>query len=88
VAASDYKGPRDMQVPPGCNPNGLDMIHGPKAKNNGAGPRQILDAHLIQRFPMISDELDVVSVPLERLSPYLSMESKNTPIGFCMRLGH
>jgi hypothetical protein len=30
--ATDYKGSRDVQVPPGHNPNGLDTIHDPKAK--------------------------------------------------------
>jgi hypothetical protein len=35
MMATDYKGSRDVQVPPGCNPNGLEMIHGPKAKNGG-----------------------------------------------------
>jgi hypothetical protein len=36
----------DVQVPTGCNPNGLDMIHGPKVKNGT--PRQILDIQLFQ----------------------------------------
>jgi hypothetical protein len=36
--ATDYKGSRDMQVPPGCNPNELGTIHGQKAKNGGATP--------------------------------------------------
>jgi hypothetical protein len=31
--ATDYKGSRNMHVPLGCNPNGLDTIQGPKAKN-------------------------------------------------------
>jgi hypothetical protein len=31
VAAIDYKGSRDVQVPTGCNPNGMDTIHNPKA---------------------------------------------------------
>jgi hypothetical protein len=44
--ATDYKGSRDMQVPPECNLNGLDTIHGLKAKNSGAAPRQILDVQL------------------------------------------
>jgi hypothetical protein len=35
---------------------GLDMIHGPKAKNGGVAPRQILDVQLFQRFPLIPDE--------------------------------
>jgi hypothetical protein len=30
VVATDYKGSRDVQVPPGCSPNGLDTIHDPK----------------------------------------------------------
>jgi hypothetical protein len=29
---TDYKGSRDVQVPPRHNPNGLDTIHGLKAK--------------------------------------------------------
>jgi hypothetical protein len=41
--ATDYKGSRDVQVTPERNPNGLDMIQGPKAKNGGTTPRQILD---------------------------------------------
>jgi hypothetical protein len=32
VAATDYKGSMDVHVPPRDNPNGLDMIHDPKAK--------------------------------------------------------
>jgi hypothetical protein len=56
VVATDYKGSRDMQVPPGCNPNGLDTIHGPKAKNGSAAPRYILDVQLFQRSPLIPDE--------------------------------
>jgi hypothetical protein len=32
-----------VHVTPGCNSNGLDTIHGPKAKNGGAAPRHILD---------------------------------------------
>jgi hypothetical protein len=46
AVALDYKGSRDVQVPPGCNPNGLDTIHDPKAKNGSATPRQILDIQL------------------------------------------
>jgi hypothetical protein len=41
--ATDYKGSRDVQVTPECNPNGPDITHGPKAKNGGTAPRQILD---------------------------------------------
>jgi hypothetical protein len=39
VMATDYKGSRDVHVTPGCNPNGLDTIHSPKAKNGGVAPR-------------------------------------------------
>jgi hypothetical protein len=46
MVAIDYKGSRDVQVHPGHNPNGLDTIHGPKAKNSGAAARQILDIQL------------------------------------------
>jgi hypothetical protein len=45
-----------VQVPPGCNLNGLDMIHGPKAKNGGVAPRQILDVQLFQRSLLILKE--------------------------------
>jgi hypothetical protein len=41
--ATDYKGFGDVQVNLGRNPNGLDTIHGPKAQNSSAAPRQILD---------------------------------------------
>jgi hypothetical protein len=41
---------------PGCNPNGLDTIHGPKAKYGGVAPRQILDVQLFRRFLLILDE--------------------------------
>jgi hypothetical protein len=53
-----------VHVPPGCNPNGLETIHDPKAKNGGVAPRT----------PQL------VLVPLESISHYLSRESKNTPI--------
>jgi hypothetical protein len=53
-----------MHVPPGRNPNGLETIHDPKAKNGGIAPRT----------PQL------VLVPLESISHYLSRESKNTPI--------
>jgi hypothetical protein len=53
--ATDYKGSRDLQVPPRCNPDGLDTIHIPKVKNGGAAPGQILDVQLFQRFPLILD---------------------------------
>jgi hypothetical protein len=46
AVAPDYKGSRDVQVPPGRNPNGLDTIHDPKAKTGSATPRQILDIQL------------------------------------------
>jgi hypothetical protein len=36
AVATDYKGSRDVQVPYVSNPNGLDLIHGPMAKNGGA----------------------------------------------------
>jgi hypothetical protein len=45
-----------MQVTPECNPDGLDMIHGPKAKNGGATLRQILDVKLFRRFPFILND--------------------------------
>jgi hypothetical protein len=35
----DYKGSRNVQVPPIRKPNGLDMIQGPKDKNGSATPR-------------------------------------------------
>jgi hypothetical protein len=56
MMATDYKGSSDVQITSGCNPNGLDMIHGPKAKNDGAALRQILDVKLFQRFPLIPDD--------------------------------
>jgi hypothetical protein len=56
VVPTDYKGSWDVQVPSGCNLNELDTIHGPKAKNNGTAPRQILDIQLFHRFPLIPDE--------------------------------
>jgi hypothetical protein len=56
VTTIDYKGSRDVQGTPGCNPNGLHTIHGPKAKNGGAAPRQILDVKLFQGFPLIPDD--------------------------------
>jgi hypothetical protein len=46
VVDIDYKGSRDVHVTTGHNPNGLDTIHGPKLKNGGATPRQILDLQL------------------------------------------
>jgi hypothetical protein len=46
MMATDYKGSRDVQVTTGHNPNGLDTIHGTKAKNGGAAPKQILDVQL------------------------------------------
>jgi hypothetical protein len=46
--STDYKGSRDVQVTPGHNPNGLDMIHNPKAKNGSATTRQILDVKLFR----------------------------------------
>jgi hypothetical protein len=45
-----------MQVPHGCNPNGLDTIHIPNDKNGGATSRQILDVQLFWLFPLISDK--------------------------------
>jgi hypothetical protein len=56
VTDTDYKGSRDVQVTPGCNPNGLDTIHDPKAKNGGVAQRQILDVQLLQWFLLILDE--------------------------------
>jgi hypothetical protein len=77
-----------MQVPPGCNPNGLDMIHGPKAKNGGAASRQILYVQLFQRSLFIPNEFGHGPVPLERIPPYLSNESQNAPIGCRIRAEH
>jgi hypothetical protein len=45
-----------VQVPLGRNPNGLDTIHGPNAKNDGTTPRQILNVQLFWRFPWITVE--------------------------------
>jgi hypothetical protein len=59
--ATNYKGSRDVQVPHGCNPNGLDTIHSSKAKNGGATPRQILDIQLFQRFLLIPGEFGHVT---------------------------
>jgi hypothetical protein len=56
AAVIDYIGSRDVHIPPGCNPNGLDTIHGPKAKNGGTTQRQILDVQFFRRFPLIPDE--------------------------------
>jgi hypothetical protein len=39
MMATDYKESGDVQVTPRCNPNELDTIHNPKAKNGGAAPR-------------------------------------------------
>jgi hypothetical protein len=39
TVATDYKRSRNVDVPPGQNPNSLDTIHGSKAKNGGATPR-------------------------------------------------
>jgi hypothetical protein len=33
MAATEYKGSRDVQDPPGRNPNGLQSIHGPMGQN-------------------------------------------------------
>jgi hypothetical protein len=56
MAATDYKGSRKFSSTPGCNPNALDMIHGPKDKNGGQAPRQILYIQLFQWSPLILDE--------------------------------
>jgi hypothetical protein len=64
-----------VQVPLGCNPNGLDMIHGPKVKNSGAAPRHILDVQLFWWFPFIPDEFwhrtsytkNTISLPFHRV---------------------
>jgi hypothetical protein len=79
--ATDYKGSRDVQLTPGHNPNGLDMIHSPKAKNGGAAPRQIVDIKLFQRIPLISDDLrhGTSSIGKDMSLPF--QESKNVPIG-------
>jgi hypothetical protein len=61
VAATDFKGSRDVQVPHGHNPNGLDTIHSSKAKNGGATLRQILDVQLFQRFLLIPSEFGHVT---------------------------
>jgi hypothetical protein len=39
MTATDYKRSRDVQVTPEHNSNGLDTIHGSKAKNSGASLR-------------------------------------------------
>jgi hypothetical protein len=62
-----------VQLPHGRNPNGLDTMHGPKAKKGGAAPRQILDVQLFRRFLLIPDEFrhstssigKVVSLPFQ-----------------------
>jgi hypothetical protein len=79
--ATDYKGSRDVQLTPRHNPNGLDMIHSPKAKNGGAAPRQIVDIKLFQRIPLISDDLrhGTGSIRKDMYLPF--QESKNVPIG-------
>jgi hypothetical protein len=56
VVATDYKGSRDVHVPPGGNPHGIDTIHGPKGKNGGAAPRQILGVQVFRQFLLIPDE--------------------------------
>jgi hypothetical protein len=86
--ATDYKGCRDVQVTPGRNSNGLDTIHSTKAKNSSATPRQILDIKFFHDSCWFRMTLDMGLVPLERLSPYLSKETKNTPIGCRMETGH
>jgi hypothetical protein len=53
---NDYIRSRNVQVTPGHNPNGLDMIHGPKAKHGGATSRQIQDIKLFWWFPLIPDD--------------------------------
>jgi hypothetical protein len=45
--ATDYKGSRDVQVTPGHNPNGLDTIHDPTSKNDGAAPRPTMDIQFV-----------------------------------------
>jgi hypothetical protein len=57
----------DVQVPSGCNPNGLDMIHGPKAKNGDATPRQILDVQLFRRSPLTPDEFGHGTSSIEKV---------------------
>jgi hypothetical protein len=39
MAATNYKGFRDVHVPPGRNPNRLDMIHDPNTRIDSATPR-------------------------------------------------
>jgi hypothetical protein len=45
-----------MQVPSGCNTNGLDTIHNANARIGIAAPRQILDVQLFRWSPFIPDE--------------------------------
>jgi hypothetical protein len=47
AAAIDYKGSRNVQVPPRCNPSRLDTKHDPMANNGSATPRQILDVQCL-----------------------------------------
>jgi hypothetical protein len=77
-----------VQVPPGCNPNGLETIHGPKAKNGGATPIHILDVQFFDDSYLFLMNFDRGQVPFKIIPPYFSMESKNTPIGCRMRPGH
>jgi hypothetical protein len=56
VVATDYERSRDVHVPPGCNPKGLEMIHDLEAKNGGAALRKILYVQLFRRLPVFPDE--------------------------------
>jgi hypothetical protein len=75
VIAIDYKVSTDVHIPPGPNPNGLDKIHGPRAKNDGATPRQIMAVQLFQRFLLLPDEFgqgtcsigNIISLPFHRV---------------------
>jgi hypothetical protein len=77
-----------MQVTPRHNPNGLDMIDGPMAKNGSVAPRQILDVQLFWWSPLADDEFvhgtssigKVISLPFQWV--------QECPSGCRMRLGH
>jgi hypothetical protein len=89
AAATDYKGSRDVHVPPGHNPNRLETIHGPKAKNGCVAPRQILNVQLLRQSPLIPDAFgheissirNVLSLPFQGIQerpnwmPYMTWAS-------------
>jgi hypothetical protein len=55
------KGLGTCKYPLGHNLNGLETIHGPKAKNGGAAPRQSLEVQLFQRLSFIPFEFGYVT---------------------------